>query len=244
MSQSNKRSPEWIAANKARNIKRWKDNPELHKEQSDRMKEYYKEHPQSEETNCKRSETMKKQCSTPDVRKQMSARAKKWVKEHPEEAKARAKNRKGRKNSEAAKKMQSESNIRYRLEHPEEATEWMKKSRKSCTRQNTKPERTVADLLQKMRLDYHDQWFVPSVNARIGQYHAFDFALLGYKILIEVDGDYWHNLKEVRTKDVAINKAVESTDWILIRVWEHDVINNPAVVAMRIAQACLRRLAA
>jgi very-short-patch-repair endonuclease len=63
---------------------------------------------------------------------------------------------------------------------------------------------------------------------------SFDFAILSKKILIEVDGVYWHgkdlndtelNETQQRTRenDIYKNMLVESSDWTLIRIWEDEI---------------------
>lgn len=58
-----------------------------------------------------------------------------------------------------------------------------------------------------------------------GLNHSFDFALPKFKILIEIDGDYFHSLPGKKERDVEINEFVYRTypDWILIRYSDNDL---------------------
>jgi very-short-patch-repair endonuclease len=59
--------------------------------------------------------------------------------------------------------------------------------------------------------------------------HQFDFAIPDKRIVLEADGCKWHCCPvcypgaERRKRDVAIDAAVNSVGWTIIRVWEHDI---------------------
>lgn len=97
---------------------------------------------------------------------------------------------------------------------------------KSMIKEFTKPEKQVYAILQK-----YDFQVIPQYEFR-GRY--FDFALPEKKILIEVDGTYWHgkdladnelNESQQRTRenDIYKNGLVESSDWTLIRIWDNEI---------------------
>lgn len=79
-------------------------------------------------------------------------------------------------------------------------------------------------------------------------YKFFDFIIEGTKILIEVDGDYWHynpaTMTEApnKTQQAAIindkykNKLAAANGYYLIRVWESEFKEQPRSVAKRIKQ--------
>lgn len=80
----------------------------------------------------------------------------------------------------------------------------------------------------------------------------FDFYLVDYNILIEVDGDYWHanpkfykkkNLnefqKESLKRDIIKNKIAETHNIKLIRFWEWDIWNNPDLIIEELRKATL-----
>jgi very-short-patch-repair endonuclease len=80
-------------------------------------------------------------------------------------------------------------------------------------------------------------------------YKFFDFIIEGTKILIEVDGSYWHcdprlypNGPENKVQKNAIindlykNRLAAANGYLLIRVWESDFKEQPRSVAKRIKQ--------
>jgi DNA mismatch endonuclease (patch repair protein) len=95
---------------------------------------------------------------------------------------------------------------------------------------NTKPERLVKRFLKQSKLRFRTQY-----RPDICKYHAFDFRLLDFKVLIEVDGCYWHGCrkhypkkanKNQVEKEKLFKKLVNKDGWILVRLWEHDIKNN------------------
>jgi len=90
----------------------------------------------------------------------------------------------------------------------------------------TKPEKEVFDILTNNNIIFETQYEFR------GRY--FDFAIPSKKILLEVDGVYWHgkgisdnelNEAQHRTRenDKYKNMLVESSDWTLIRIWEDEI---------------------
>jgi len=53
-----------------------------------------------------------------------------------------------------------------------------------------------------------------------------DFWLPEYNIIIECDGDYWHNLPKRKQKDIIKTKWLENNDFIVYRFWESDIKND------------------
>lgn len=102
-------------------------------------------------------------------------------------------------------------------------------------------------LLQEFKLksgiDYYPQFYVRDIKG------LFDFKLSGKKILIEIDGDFWHcnpntkfkipkyaaqfsNLK----KDKIKKEWCKENNYTLIRFWESDIKNNLIDVMDRLSQ--------
>lgn len=99
---------------------------------------------------------------------------------------------------------------------------------KSILTEFTKPELAVRGILINHNIEFQTQYEFK------GRY--FDFAIPLKKILIEVDGIYWHgkDLKDIelnetqqrtRENDIYKNMLVESSDWTLIRIWEDEIQN-------------------
>lgn len=45
-------------------------------------------------------------------------------------------------------------------------------------------------------------------------------------ICIFCDGDYWHNLPKIRSRDVFVNKHLRESGYTTLRFWEHEINNN------------------
>lgn len=96
-------------------------------------------------------------------------------------------------------------------------------------------ERFASDFLDKLGVKYTYQYKAES----IGRY--FDFYLNDYRVLIEVDGDFYHSyglLYEQMSPMQKHNKRVdeEKNRWAslnripLIRIWEHEINKEPKKV--------------
>lgn len=53
-----------------------------------------------------------------------------------------------------------------------------------------------------------------------------DFSLPEYKIIIECDGDYWHNREDIKKRDYAKNQYITTCNWTILRFWEHEINGN------------------
>lgn len=91
------------------------------------------------------------------------------------------------------------------------------------------------EFLEKLGIKYDEQFYVDSIK------RYYDFYLPDYKVIIEVDGDYWHSYGKVyeeMTPTQKKNARVDSikNEWALshgipiIRIWEHDINKNPEKV--------------
>ena len=90
------------------------------------------------------------------------------------------------------------------------------------------------EFLEKLGVRYEEQFEAKDIK------RYFDFKLDG-RILIEVDGSYWHSYGKVYEEmnsiqkrnarvDEIKNKWAHSNGYKLIRIWEHDINNNPQKV--------------
>ena len=91
------------------------------------------------------------------------------------------------------------------------------------------------EFLDKLGVKYEEQFYAESIN------RYYDFFLSECRVLIEVDGDYWHSYGKVYEEmtptqkknarvDKIKNKYALSHSIPIIRVWEHDINNNPQKV--------------
>ena len=96
-------------------------------------------------------------------------------------------------------------------------------------------ERFARNFLDKLGIKYVYQYKAVS----IGRY--FDFYLPDANLLLEVDGDYFHGYGLLHEQKNKMQKHAEWVDqqkdmWALahsiplIRIWEHDINNNPSAV--------------
>jgi len=94
---------------------------------------------------------------------------------------------------------------------------------------DTKPELKMKEILNELNIPFEHQF-------RLCRY-LFDFHILNTNILIEVDGDYYHgnpekysNLNEtqqkVKQKDIIKDKVAKTNNFILLRFWESNILNN------------------
>lgn len=90
------------------------------------------------------------------------------------------------------------------------------------------------EFLEKLGVKYEEQFEAKDIK------RYFDFKLEG-RILIEVDGSYWHSYGKVYEEmnpiqkrnarvDEIKNKWAHSNGYKLIRIWEHDINENPQKV--------------
>lgn len=97
----------------------------------------------------------------------------------------------------------------------------------------TKIEKICEEILLKNNFIFKKQYkiFYDEINFK---YKKYDFFLINEKILIEVDGDYWHgntlffkNLNETQLKNIENdkfkNKLAEKNNLKIIRFWENEI---------------------
>lgn len=91
------------------------------------------------------------------------------------------------------------------------------------------------DFLKKLGIKYEEQFYAESIK------RYYDFYLPDYQIIIEIDGDYWHSYGKVyeemnptQKRNARVDKI--KNEWALshgfpiIRIWEHDINDNPESV--------------
>jgi DNA mismatch endonuclease (patch repair protein) len=88
-----------------------------------------------------------------------------------------------------------------------------------------------------------------------------DIVLPRYRVVIFVDGDYWHGrnwaqrraklsagtnakywvekIERNRARDQTVNATLRRLGWTVIRVWETDVQQSPARAAQRVSRRIL-----
>jgi len=92
-----------------------------------------------------------------------------------------------------------------------------------------------SDFLKKLGVRYERQFYAKDIK------RYYDFYLPDYGALIEIDGDYYHAYGKVYEDMNPMQKRNRRVDEIknewaalhgipLIRIWEHDIRNNPTKV--------------
>ena len=88
------------------------------------------------------------------------------------------------------------------------------------------------DILKKLKVSYQRQFYAKDIK------RYYDFYLPELNVLIEVDGDYYHSYGKIYEEMTPMQKKNHRVDEIknewaalhgyaLIRIWEHDIRNNP-----------------
>lgn len=69
------------------------------------------------------------------------------------------------------------------------------------------------------RVRYIKQKFISSDTRNF----VLDFYIPSLKLVIECNGDYWHNLPERKQRDKELKEYVESTGRKIVFIWEHEI---------------------
>lgn len=91
------------------------------------------------------------------------------------------------------------------------------------------------EFLEKLGVKYEEQFEAKDIK------RFYDFYLPDYRVLIECDGDYYHGYGKVHEEKSPMQKKNARVDEIknewaalhgipLIRIWEHDINENPQKV--------------
>ncbi len=124
-----------------------------------------------------------------------------------------------KKMSEKAKGNQYALGCKRSSEWKKRCSEWMKGNlgwRSALgKRKNTKPELLIEEELKKRNINYKKQ--VPISG------FCVDFYLEEYRIIIECDGDYWHNLPGAQENDARKTASWEFQGFKVFRFWEHEI---------------------
>lgn len=74
----------------------------------------------------------------------------------------------------------------------------------------TKPEKSVQIFLDDIGISYSKQYKI--------KYYFYDIAIESKKILIEVDGEYWHSLPKQKIRDAIKDREARAHGWRLLRI--------------------------
>jgi very-short-patch-repair endonuclease/predicted nucleic acid-binding Zn ribbon protein len=97
-------------------------------------------------------------------------------------------------------------------------------------------EKLVSEILDMYDIPYIHQFYINDKNI----IKSYDFKIKNKKILLEIDGDYYHGgpgcekyffkIDEVRINDVLKSKIALSHGYNLIRIWESEINSNPQII--------------
>lgn len=90
----------------------------------------------------------------------------------------------------------------------------------------TTPEIIISNALKELRLLFETEY-------RIGTYSC-DVVLPQYKVVIEIDGTYWHSLAKRRKLDKVKDLFLNQQGWIVLRFKEKDIYKNPSSCLIRL----------
>ena len=90
------------------------------------------------------------------------------------------------------------------------------------SRLETTPEKIMREFLDKIGVVYKQEY-------KIGKYWA-DFYLPKYNMVIEVDGDYWHSLPDVKEKDTRKDKYLKSKGINVMHIKECELKTSDVIL--------------
>lgn len=90
------------------------------------------------------------------------------------------------------------------------------------SRLETTPEKIMRQFLDKVGVEYKQEY-------KIGKYWA-DFYLPKYNVVIEVDGDYWHSLPNVKEKDTRKDKYLKSKGINVMHIKECELKTSDVII--------------
>lgn len=117
----------------------------------------------------------------------------------------------------------------------------MERNAAKLRKEMTAPEKKVLSLLKKLDVKYESQKI-------LGDF-IYDFYLPEYKLLIEVDGDYYHGHPEkyelnelnamqrrIKQNDIMKDKLAKGLKYGLLRFWECDINENEEDIKTKILE--------
>jgi len=182
----------------------------------------------------KQSITMKKLWENPEIRKEASQNLIKVFEENPQMIKnmssAKIKNWQdddyrekqtiSRKNSilyQNRSIKQRETLVETYKEHPELKEKCRKGGLNSRCLQKSP---SSIEIKMAIELEKQDIYFIQQM--KILDKYRVDF-LIDDNIIVECDGDYWHNLPNIKEKDKIRDENLRNNGFTVLRFWEHEI---------------------
>ena len=124
--------------------------------------------------------------------------------------------------------------------HSSETIEKMKgaRARQVIPLIDTKPEQTVQKILKVLGVRFESHRAVKGLGR-----HQWDIVLRDVRLLIEVDGCYWHGCsrccphseigRQNHQRDYVLDMKAVTEGWQVLRIWEHDIIGGEATAIIQ-----------
>ncbi|MBW6438293.1 very short patch repair endonuclease [Actinoplanes hulinensis] len=128
------------------------------------------------------------------------------------------------------------------VRHPKALNEGRSRNMQAIRRSDTKPEIRLRALLHSRGLRFRKDLRIDLDSVRVRP----DIAFTRKRVAIFVDGCFWHlcpdhgrqpkindwywgpKLQRTIERDKTANQALEAADWIVVRVWEHEPVDEAA----------------
>jgi len=120
------------------------------------------------------------------------------------------------------------------------------KLKKVWVKNGIKSQLTVADRNKRTVIEKKIEEILKEFNIRyLSQYPMLgiaivDFYLPDHHVIIEADGDYWHNYPYGTEKDHIRDKEFQNNHYKVLRFWERDIYNNLEEVKEKIIREVQR----
>lgn len=103
----------------------------------------------------------------------------------------------------------------------EERVEYMLKATRASQKANPSSiEKAIWKELDKLSIEYKTQ-----ISFNNGKF-IVDIYVPAQKLIIECNGDYWHNLPCKKERDKKLKEYAKNNDYGLVELWEHDIRKN------------------
>lgn len=97
--------------------------------------------------------------------------------------------------------------------------EVMRKNREIFKFKFTNPEIRMSQILDTLGMEYFQQKYIWEIEHK----YNCDFYLPRYHMIIEVDGEYWHNYPHGTELDNVRTKELEEKGYTVIRMWSKNI---------------------
>lgn len=126
------------------------------------------------------------------------------------------------KTSEGIKNMSIEKKEKHKQKHRElwRNENYRKKHLyNSCIKRTTTIEIKIMEFLNELQIDFIHQYFINDIKAK----YFCDFYIPKLNLVIECDGNYWHNYPNGTAKDILRNEQLKLKGYKILRIWEKDI---------------------